>query len=46
MAFLQMVELDKINLAPKTLEEATETIGHLVKIIIELKQEMIGYANS
>lgn len=33
------LELDKINLTPKTLEEAAETIGHLVKIIIELKKE-------
>jgi len=33
------IELDKINLTPKTLEEAAETIGHLVKIIIELKKE-------
>jgi len=33
------IELDKINLAPKTLEEASETIVHLVKIIIELKKE-------
>jgi transposase len=33
------VELDKINVAPKTLEEAMEVIGQLVKIIIELKKE-------
>lgn len=33
------IELDKINLTPKTLEEASETIGQLVKIIIELKKE-------
>ena len=33
------VELDKINLSPKTLEDAVEVIGHLVKIIIELKKE-------
>src|SRR6187200_2428004 len=33
------IELDKINLAPKTLEEAGEVIGQLVKIIIELKKE-------
>ena len=34
-----MTELSKINLTPKTLEEAVETIGHLAKIIIELKEE-------
>jgi transposase len=33
------LELDKINIAPKTLEEAMEVIGQLVKIIIELKKE-------
>lgn len=34
------IELDKINLAPKTLEEAAETNSHLLKIIIELKKEL------
>lgn len=33
------IDLEKINLSPKTLEEAAETIGCLVKIIIELKKE-------
>ena len=33
------MQLDKINLSPKTLEEAAETIGQLVKVIIELKKE-------
>jgi transposase len=33
------IELDKINLAPKTPEEVAETIGQLLKIIIELKKE-------
>jgi len=33
------LDLDKINLSPKTLEEATEVIGQLVRIIIELKKE-------
>lgn len=34
-----MKDLEKINLTPKTLEEATESISHLAKIIIELKKE-------
>lgn len=34
-----MTDLSKINLTPKTLEEAVETISHLAKIIIELKEE-------
>lgn len=34
-----MTDLSKINLTPKTLEEAIETIGHLAKIIIELQEE-------
>lgn len=34
-----MNDLSRINLKPKTLEEALETIGHLAKIIIELKEE-------
>lgn len=33
------LELDKINLNPKTPEETTEVIGQLIKIIIELKKE-------
>lgn len=33
------LELEKINLKPKNLEEASEVIGELVKIIIELKKE-------
>src|SRR5262245_43653694 len=33
------IELDKINLGPKTLEDALEAIGQLVKITIELKKE-------
>lgn len=33
------IELDKINLSPKTPEETAEVIGQLVKIIIELKKE-------
>lgn len=33
------LELDKINPNPKKLEEATEVIGQLIKIIIELKKE-------
>lgn len=33
------LELEKINLTPKTLEEATDMIGLLVKIILELKKE-------
>jgi transposase len=33
------IELDKINLTPKTPEEVAETIGQLLKIIIELKKE-------
>ncbi|CZF98255.1 TPA: hypothetical protein ACIZB4_003008 [Legionella pneumophila] len=34
-----MTDLSQINLTPKNLEEALETIGHLAKIIIELKEE-------
>jgi transposase len=34
-----MTEVSKINLSPKTLEEAIETIGHLAQIIVELKEE-------
>lgn len=34
-----MNDISKINLKPKTLEEALETIGHLAKIIVELKEE-------
>lgn len=34
-----MTELSQINVTPKNLEEALETIGHLAKIIIELKEE-------
>jgi len=33
------IEIDKINLTPKTPEEVAETIGQLLKIIIELKKE-------
>lgn len=33
------IELDKINLTPKTPEETAEVIGQLIKIIIELKKE-------
>jgi transposase len=36
-AFKSMTDLSKIDLTPKTLEEAVETIGHLAKIIIERK---------
>lgn len=34
-----MSELSNINLNPKSLEEAIETIGHLAAIIVELKEE-------
>ncbi|HAZ7574706.1 DUF6444 domain-containing protein [Legionella sp. PATHC032] len=34
-----MNDLTKINLTPKNLEEALETMAHLAKIIIELKEE-------
>jgi transposase len=34
-----MTDLSQINLAPKTLGEALETIGYLAKIIVELKEE-------
>ena len=34
-----MTDLSKINVTPKTLEDALETLGHLVKIVIELKKE-------
>lgn len=34
-----MKDLEKINVTPKTFEEATEVIGHLIKIIIELKKD-------
>lgn len=34
-----MTDSTAINLSPKTLEEALETIGHLAKIIVELKEE-------
>ncbi|HHO3354417.1 hypothetical protein SCJ60_06075 [Legionella pneumophila serogroup 9] len=34
-----MTDLSKINLVPKKLEEATESISHLAKIIIELQEE-------
>ncbi len=34
-----MSDLSKINLKPKSLEEALETIGHLAAIIVELKEE-------
>ena len=33
------IDLGKINSTPKTLEEATEVIGQLLKIIIALKKE-------
>lgn len=33
------LELEKINLKPTNLEEASEVIGQLIKIIIELKKE-------
>lgn len=39
MLFNSMTDLSKINLRPKTLEEALETIGHLATIIIELQAE-------
>jgi transposase len=42
--FLRMkIELDKINLTPKTPEETTEVIGQLIKIIIELKNENVSF---
>lgn len=34
-----MTDLGQINLTPKNFEEALETIGHLAKIIVELKEE-------
>jgi transposase len=34
-----MTAISKINLTPKTLEDAIETLGHLAKIVIELKKE-------
>lgn len=34
-----MNDLPSINLKPKNLEEALETIGHLAEIIVELKEE-------
>lgn len=34
-----MTDLLQVNLTPKSLEEAIETISHLAKIIIELKEE-------
>ena len=33
------LELEKINLPPKTLEEATKVIGQLVEVVLELKKE-------
>ena len=36
-----MTDLSQINLTPKTLEEAVETIGYLAKIIAELKEENV-----
>jgi hypothetical protein len=33
------MKLDKIKLSPKLLDEATEVMGQLVKLIIELKRE-------
>jgi hypothetical protein len=33
------LELDKINTNPKTLEDAVQVIGQMVKIVIELKKE-------
>ena len=33
------VSLDSINLTPKTLEEATEIIVQLIKVVRELKEE-------
>ncbi|HAU0496100.1 IS66 family transposase [Legionella pneumophila serogroup 1] len=35
-----MTDLTQVNLTPKNLEEALETIGHLATIIIELKEEI------
>ena len=35
-----MTDLSQVNLTPKNLEEALETISHLAQIIIELKEEM------
>ncbi|STX45631.1 Uncharacterised protein [Legionella gratiana] len=34
-----MTDISKINLVSKTLEEATETIGHLAKIIIKFENK-------
>lgn len=39
LAIVMQLELEKLNLTPKTLEEAVETIGKLVRIIVELKKE-------
>jgi hypothetical protein len=33
------LELEKLNLSPKTQAESQEVIGQLVKIILELKKE-------
>ncbi len=34
-----MSDVSKINLKPKSLEEAWETIGQLAQLIVELKEE-------
>jgi transposase len=34
------LELEKINTNPKTLEEAVQVIGQLVKIVIDQKKEI------
>lgn len=34
-----MNDLSSINLKPKNLEEALETIGQLAQLIVELKEE-------
>ena len=34
-----MADFSQINVTPKNLEEALEAIGHLAKIIMELKEE-------
>lgn len=34
-----MTDISKINVPPKTLEDAIETLGHLAKMVIELKEE-------
>lgn len=34
-----MTDLSRINIPPKTLEEAIETIGYMAKVLIELKAE-------